>query len=144
MSNNISSNGLTITITIPPFAPLVISHVSADADVWSVPEIETGEAQTLPDGKAVFWGKNTRIEPTLTLSGASQEAKILADIVQSQQKLGKLPAIIPNVSVVVYNEVTGEKETYIDGIMKGGSVGQGYGNEKKGDRVFNFSFTRRI
>lgn len=144
MSNNISSNGLTITITIPPFSALKISHFSPDGNIWNVPEIETGDAQTTPDGQAVFWGKNTRIPATLTLSGASKEAKILADIVQQQQKLGKAPALVPNVSIVVYNETTGERETYLDGIMTGGSVGQGYGNEKKDDRVFNFSFTRRI
>lgn len=144
MSNNISSNGLTITIIIPPLPALKLEHLSADSGIWNVSEIETGDAQTTPDGQAVFWGKNSRIEASLNLSGASREAKILADAVQQQQKLGKAPAIIANVSVVVYNETTGEKETYLDGIIRGGSIGQSYGNEKKEDRTFNFSFTRRI
>lgn len=146
MSQDISSNGLKISVSAIPFlpVPLEIANLSADSDVWSVSDLETGGATTTPDGNSVFWGQNSRIEATLTLSGASKEAKTLSNILQGQQKYGNVPATISNVSVVVYNEITGETETYIDGIMTSGSVGQSYGNQKKNDRAFNFSFGKRI
>lgn len=146
MSQNISSNGLKISISAIPFLtkPLLLQNLSADSDVWVVNDIETAGAQTTPDGASVFWSQNARIEATLNLSGASKEAKTLSNLLQSQQKYGGIPPVLSNVTVVVYNEITEETETYIDGVMTSGSVGTSYGNQKKNDKVFNFSFGKRI
>lgn len=146
MANNISSNGLKISIVAIPFIPkpLEIANVSPDSDIWQVANIETADAQTTPDGQSVFWGKQARIEATLTLSGASEEANVLANMIQLQMKYGHIPPVVSNVTIIVENEITGERDTFIDGVMKSGSPAQGYGSEKKTDREFVFSFAKRI
>lgn len=141
-TTNISSNGLKITISAVPLlpVPLEIKNLSANADVWSVNEISTADAEVGADGEIATWGINALIEATLTLSGASKEAKRLSALLKSQRKYGNIPPVVSNVSVTVYNEITGEKDIYTDGIMTGGSPSQSYGNQKKNDRVYNFKF----
>lgn len=145
-TTDISSNGLTISILAIPLipTPLEITHLSADGDVWSVEDIDTADAQMTPDGETVTWGINAMIGATLTLSGASPQGKRLANLLKGQRKYGTIPATINNVTVTVYNSLTDETETFLDGIMSGGSPAQSYGNQKKNDRVFKFKFSERV
>lgn len=145
MSQNISTNGIKITMIAIPLmpTPLEIDNLSADADPWDVTDIETGGAQTTPDGQSVFFGKNARTEATLTLSGASKAGKILSDFLQRQSRIGVVPPVICNYTFTITNQATGEVETFFDGQLISGTAGQGFGSEKKKDKTFTFSFSQR-
>lgn len=144
--SNVSSNQLTLTLSILPVLPnpLTIEGFSADSDIWQVDDVQTADAQTTPDGKDVFWSLNNRIPATLTLSSASPQAKILSNLLQAQSRYGQIPAVLSNVTAVLYNSTTEETETFINGVMTQGAVGTSYGNQKKKDKVFQFSFGKRI
>lgn len=146
MSQNISTNGIQISVIAVPVVSnaFVIDNLSTDTDPWVVSELETAGAQTSPSGESVFWGMNNRIEATLTLNGASKAGKTLSNLLQLQQRVGNIPPVQCNFQVIVSNELTGNKETYIDGILISGSAGTTYGSQKKGDLVFTFSFAKRI
>lgn len=145
MAQNISTNGIRILLIALPLnpTPLEIDHLSADTDPWSVSEVETGGAQVTPDGQSVFYGKNARFEATLTLNGASRAGARLSYFLMQQQRNGSLPPIVCNYTITIYNDITGESQTYLDGNLLSGTPAQGFATDKKKDLVFTFSFAGR-
>lgn len=145
MSQNVSANGLKIVMVALPLmpTPIEIDNLSADTAPWDVKNMEVGGTKIGADGRLVSYSKNSIIEATLTLSGASRAGAILSDFAQRQRRLGQVPPISCNYTFTITNLITGKVETYADGFMVDGSAGQGVGTETLNDRSFTFHFALR-
>lgn len=139
-NNNISTNGIKITILPAPLPPFEADNFSPDSDILNPDSIQTAEMIMTPDGKSLKWHKNAKISTSLTFNGASQAAHILSECLIQQRRVGVIPSISFNFQITVQDLTTGEIGIYADGTLEEGPSSPGLGNEKRTDRTYKFSF----
>lgn len=137
---NISSNGLKITITPAPLKPIVADNFSPDSDILSPDSIKTAEMAMTPDGKTVKWLLNSKISTSITFNGASLAADILSECLIQQRRIGHIPGISFNINIAIQDMVSGTMEIYSDGTLEEGPPSTVHGSLKKGDRTYKISF----
>lgn len=137
---NISSNGLKITITPSPLAPIVADNFSPDSDILAPDSIKTAEMTMTPDGKTLKWLLNAKISTSITFNGASVAADILSECLIQQRRIGNLPGISFNMNVAIQDSTSGTMEIYSDGTLEEGPPSTLHGSQKKGDRTYKMSF----
>lgn len=140
---NVSTNNLKITLTLAPLPPIEVDNYSPDSDIFQVSDVETGALELTPDGKSIYYTKQSPVNTSLTLNGASKAGKLLKECLNQQNRRGGVPPISFNANIIIENLATGEVESFLDGRLISGPGGNSYGNTKLSDQTFNFSFTTR-
>ena len=137
---NLSVNNTKMIITIGVI-PIEVDNFTPDSDMWQVNTIETGDAEVTPDGKMNEWNKNSLIECTLTLTGASNAGEILINQLTQQTRIGLKPSVSLPIQVVIQNN--NYIETFANGKLVSGAAGNTYSNEKLANLTFTFKFLNR-
>lgn len=133
--NLISSNNISISISIDPELPSGEVESFADADVFTDGSpAETADGVVTPDGKMLVWGKNTLFERTLTLAPTSKIHKYIEKAVLKANRRGSRVSNPSVVNLVVRNVLTGACDTYLNGFIKSSQVGMSVGQERLNNR----------
>lgn len=130
----ISSNNISISISIDPELPSGEVESFADADVFTDDAVETADGVVTPDGKMLVWGKNTLFQRTLTLSPNSKIHKYIERAVLKANRRGNRVSEPSVVNLVVRNVITGQCDTYLNGFIKSSQVGMSVGQERLNNR----------
>lgn len=130
----ISSNNISISISIDPELPSGEVESFADADVFTDNAAETADGVVTPDGKMLVWGKNTLFERTLTLAPTSKIHKYIEKAVLKANRRGNRVSNPSVVNMVVRNVLTGACDTYLNGFIKSTQVGMSVGQERLNNR----------
>lgn len=132
--NLVSSNNISISISILPDLPAGEVESFADADVFTDEAVETADGVVTPDGKMLVWGKNTLYQRTLTLAPTSKIHKYIERAVLSANRRGSKISDPPVVNLVVRNVISGACDTYLNGFIKSTQVGMSVGQERLNNR----------
>ena len=143
MAQNISTNGIKATLTMAPLPPIELDNFSPESDMMTTEDLNTANMEMTPDGKAIRYTMNAKIPLSITLNAASSAAKLLRECLVQQRRTGNIPPISFNANLVIEDLVNGVMEIYSDGVLESGPAGYGYGNQKKLDQTFKFSFSSR-
>lgn len=143
MGQNISTNGVKAILTMAPLSPIELDNFSPESDMMTPEDVNTANMEMTPDGKAIRYTINAKIPLSITLNAASQAAKLLRECLVQQRRAGNIPPISFNANLVIEDLVNNITEIYSDGVLESGPTGYGYGNQKKLDQTFKFSFATR-
>lgn len=142
--NIISSNNISISISIFPELPDGEIETFADADVWTDDAVETADGVKTPDGKLLVWGKNVVYTRTLSLAPTSKIQKYIERAVMKVNRKGTQYATPSNITVVVRDNISGCCDTYLGGFIKSTQVGMSVGQERLNNRETVFCFSEVV
>lgn len=140
----ISSNNISISISIDPELPSGEVESFADADVLTGDASETADGVVTPDGKMLVWGKNVLFTRTLTLAPTSKIHKYIEKALLKANRRGSRISDPSVVNMVVRNSLTGACDTYLNGFIKSSDVGMGVGQERLQNRETVFVFSEVV
>lgn len=130
----ISSNNISISISILPDLPSGEVESFADADVFTDDAVETADGVVTPDGKLLVWGKNTLFQRTLTLSPKSKIHKYIERAALGPNRRGNNVKDPNVVNLVVRDVVSGACDVYLNGFIKSSNIGMSVGQERLNNR----------
>lgn len=143
-SDLISSNNISISISIDPEMPNGEVETFADGDVFTDEAVETADAVVTPDGKMLVWGKNTLFTRTLHLAPTSKIHKYIEQAVLKANRRGTRVSEPSVVNLVVRNVISGACDTYLNGVIKSTQVGMNVGQERLANRETTIVFSEVI
>ena len=142
--NCISSNAISIALSIAPLLPAAVVETFADGDVWTDEALQTADGVKTPDGEMLVWGQNAIIKRTLTLAPSSVIRKAIELALLSQQRRGEVVAEPYVVTAIVRNINSGAFDTYTAGYIESGEIGMSVGQNRLNNRAFTFCFGEMV